>query len=267
MDRNAVVAGHFYPKDKASLIENLEKLILSKAEKKTAKGIVLPHAGFQYSGAVAGETIGSVVVPEVVIILGPSHTGQGHPYSIISSGIWKTPLGEINISEELAKKLLLENSLLVEDESAHAYEHCVEVLLPFIQFINNQTKIVPIVISDFKNENFKEIGKSIAAVISKFNQDVLLIASTDFTHYEPQDQACKKDAEVIDAILKLDSNKMLKIVREQKISMCGYAPVAVMVNACSELKAQKGDLIKYQTSGDASGDYDSVVGYGGIVIN
>ena len=267
MDRKAVVAGHFYAREKDALLEMLKQLIPLNAAKKSVLGVVLPHAGFSYSGGVVGKTIASIQVPDKIIILGPNHTGQGQPYSLVSSGVWNTPLGEIEIDADLAGKLLAASSLLIEDETAHIYEHSIEVILPFIQFINPRAKIIPVVISDFKNEGFKKVGEDIAKVISESSNDVLIIASTDFTHYEPQPEAEKKDAAVIEAIVGLNPDKMLEIVQEQKISMCGFGPVSVMLNACKLLQAKNGKLIQYQTSGDISGDYDSVVGYAGIVIH
>ncbi len=266
MKRKAVVAGQFYPANQKSLLRQIEELIDKQAQKQDVLAVIMPHAGYIYSGPVAGKTISQVKINNTALILGPNHTGLGGPYNLISSGTWSTPLGEVPINENLAKLLIKNSSVIVEDESAHIYEHSIEVELPFLQYFNKNITIVPMIISDFLPGNFKKVGEEIAQAIQQYEKPTLIVASTDMTHYEPHEQARDKDKAAIEAILELDPEKLYAAVNKQKISMCGIAPVEVALYACKNLGAKNAQLIEYQTSGDTSGDYSSVVGYAGIVI-
>ncbi|MFH2139072.1 MAG: AmmeMemoRadiSam system protein B [Candidatus Omnitrophota bacterium] len=268
MDRKAVVAGHFYSNDKNTLREDIARLTAETgAQKKKAIAAIMPHAGYVYSGVVAGKTIAELEVPDTVVIMGPNHTGLGKPYSIVTSGVWETPLGQTFIDENLASLIVGNSQFIEEDESAHMYEHCIEVEIPFFQYINKNINIVPMVINDLILKSFKIVGEDIARAIGEFKKPVLIVASSDMTHYEPQAQAQEKDREAIDCILELNPEKLHEVVMRRNISMCGFAPVCVALYACKSLNAQAGNLVAYQTSGDFSGDYDSVVGYAGIIIS
>lgn len=266
MLRKPVVAGQFYPQTAESLNKMLSKLVDLDSEKQDCKGIIMPHAGYIYSGYVAGATISKVTVKQTAVILGTNHTGLGEPFSIITSGNWMTPLGEVKIDAEIAEAVLKASSFLKEDPRTHLNEHSIEVEIPFLQYCKKEVKIVPIVISSAGIKEYQLLGDEISAGFKKVGRAALFVASTDLTHYESKDDAAEKDRLVIDAILNLDEEKLFQVVEENNISMCGAAPVCVFLRLCKNLGAQKAGLVKYQTSGDISGDYSSVVGYAGMVI-
>jgi len=266
MIREPVVAGQFYPKSPSSLEAQISSYIDKKATKEEAIGIVSPHAGYMYSGAVAGAVISRIKLKDTFVIMGPNHTGYGKPFSIMTAGTWRTPLGEVEIDSQLAKQILAESRNLEEDQVAHIYEHSIEVQIPFLQYLKQDIKIVPIVLSHAPRAVYKEIGKAIAKAIKELKAEAVIIASSDMTHYEPQESAKKKDAQAINAILELNEDELLNRVEKLNISMCGYAPVATLISAARELGARRAELVKYQTSGDTTGDYSAVVGYAGIMM-
>jgi AmmeMemoRadiSam system protein B/AmmeMemoRadiSam system protein A len=244
----------------------LEMLVDEKAEKKEVIGLVSPHAGYPYSGPVAGAVISRIKFKDTFIIIGPNHTGRGKPLSIMTQGSWKTPLGEVEIDTELGEQILSSSSHLQEDDSAHQSEHSIEVQLPFLQYFKPDIRMVPITLAYGSGAIYKEIGRDIAGAIKKLNREVVIMASSDMTHYESQESAQQKDTQAIDAILSLDEDELLKRVEELDISMCGYAPTVSLITAARELGAKSAELVRYQTSGDTTGDYASVVGYAGIII-
>ncbi len=266
MIRKPVVAGQFYPQTEASLNKMLSGLVNPEAEKEPAKGVIMPHAGYIYSGYVAGVTISKVEIKKTAVILGTNHTGSGKPFSIMTSGSWLTPLGEVKIDAEIAKSILKGSSLLKEDPSAHMYEHSIEVEIPFLQYLKKDIKIVPIVVSVGDIEDYQLLGKEIASSFEKVGRSALFIASTDFTHYESKEKAEEKDRLAINAILDIDEERLFNVVKELNISMCGLGPTCTLISLCKNLGAKKAGLVKYQTSGDISGDYTSVVGYAGMTI-
>ncbi len=266
MIRKPVVAGQFYPGTASQLEAMVEQLIDKTAVKEEVIGLVSPHAGYIYSGSVAGATISRIIFKDTFIIIGPNHTGLGKPGSIMTEGTWTTPLGEVEIDSELGKKILSISDYLQEDHVAHLQEHSLEVQIPFLQYFKSDVKIVPIVLASSSGDRYKEIGREIAQAVKELNKEVVIIASSDMTHYEPQETARKKDNQAIEAMLDLDEDELLRRVEELNISMCGYAPVVSLISAAKELGATGAELVKYQTSGDTSGDYSSVVGYAGILI-
>ena len=266
MSRNPVVAGQFYPGSASQLKAMIETLVDKKAKKQDATGLVLPHAGYVYSGPVAGAVISRIKFKDTFIIIGPNHHGRGKPLSIMTQGAWKTPLGEVEIDSELAGQILANSSHLQEDDAAHQYEHSIEVQIPFLQYFKPDIRIVPITLAYASGDVYKEIGKEIAKAIRELNREVVIIASSDMTHYESQESAKKKDTQAIEAVLELNEDKLLRRVEELDISMCGYAPTVTLISAAKELGAKTAELVKYQTSGDITGDYSSVVGYAGIII-
>jgi len=266
MVRNPVVAGQFYPAPASQLKEMIRGMVDEKAEKEEVIGLISPHAGYIYSGAVAGATISRIKFKDTFIIIGPNHTGRGKPLSIMTEGVWKTPLGDVEIDSELAKQILATSTHLEEDHLAHQHEHSIEVQLPFLQYFKPDIRLVPIVFSYYSDTTYKEIGREIAQAVKDLNREVVIIASSDMTHYEPQEVAQEKDAQAIEAILDLDEDELLKRVEELNISMCGYAPAVSLISAAKELGAVRAELVKYQTSGDTTGDYSAVVGYAGIII-
>ncbi len=266
MKRQAVVAGQFYPARPGQLREMIESMVDSSAAREEVIGLVSPHAGYIYSGPVAGATLSRVKLKDTVVILGPKHTGYGQPFSIMTEGSWTTPLGEVEIDTKLAEAILGASHYLQVDEMAHRYEHSIEVQLPFLQYFKPDIRLVPIMLTHAAANIYREIGQAVAQAIRDLNRKVVIIASSDMTHYESQDSAKRKDTQAIEAILKLDEDELLKRVEALDITMCGYAPAASLLVAAKELGATGAELVRYQTSGDTSGDYSAVVGYAGIII-
>jgi len=266
MIRNPVVAGQFYPESPRQLRSMIKGLVDDKAGKEEVIGLISPHAGYIYSGPVAGATISRIKFKDTFIIMGPNHTGHGQPLSIMTEGTWKTPLGEVEIDSELGRKILATSGYLQEDHVAHRYEHSIEVQLPFLQYFRPDIKLVPIVLAYAGGDAYKEIGRGIARAVKDLNREVVIVASSDMTHYEPRDSAERKDTQAIEAILDLNEDELLRRVQELDISMCGYAPAVSLISAAKELGAKGAELVRYQTSGDVTGDYTSVVGYAGVII-
>jgi AmmeMemoRadiSam system protein B/AmmeMemoRadiSam system protein A len=264
--RQPVVAGQFYPGSAAELRKLIGSFIEAKAAKTDAVGVVAPHAGYPYSGPVAGAVFSRLVFKDTFIILGPNHTGRGRPYAIMTHGLWRTPLGDVEIDAELARHILAGSRLLEEDALAHQYEHSIEVQLPFLQYFKPDVRIIPICLGASSGDVLHDIGMGIARSLQALGRKVVILASSDMTHYESQEAAQSKDSQAIETILNLDAGALIRRVEEKNISMCGYAPVAVMLTAARELGAGKPKLIKYQTSGAVTGDYRQVVGYAGIIV-
>ncbi|MES0278910.1 MAG: AmmeMemoRadiSam system protein B [Dehalococcoidales bacterium] len=266
MIRQPAVAGQFYPGTAEELRAAIDGLVDKEVVKEEVIGLVSPHAGYIYSGPVAGATISRIKFRDTFIVIGPNHTGMGKPFSIMTEGAWQTPLGEVAIDSELARQIRDDSSHLEEDTAAHQNEHSVEVQIPFLQYFKPDVKIVPIVLASASADVLKEIGREIAGAVSRLKRPVVILASSDMTHYEPQAAAAEKDRQAIGAILDMDEDKLLERVAGLGISMCGYVPVVAMMAAARELGAGTAELVKYQTSGDISGDYGRVVGYAGIIL-
>jgi len=259
-------AGRFYPAEIKQLNEMLGCFIKTAESKKKALGVVSPHAGYVYSGKVAGLTLSSIQIPDRIIILGPNHTGYGADTSIMNTGAWSMPQGSVPVDEELSNKLLINGSkILRADVNAHSHEHSIEVQLPFLQYLNKNIRIVPICMRDYSLATCRELGRAIYETIKDI-EGALIVASSDMTHYEPQEYAEIQDRKAIKKIIALDPDGLLYLVEKENISMCGAGPVAAMLFAVKLLGAKKSELILYNTSGEASGDYSSVVGYAGIVV-
>ncbi len=266
MVRNPVVSGQFYPESPDQLRAMIKGFVDEKAVKAEVIGLVSPHAGYIYSGPVAGAVMSRVKFKATFVIMGPNHTGMGKPLSIMTQGTWKTPLGEVEIDSELGKRILATSSHLQEDYVAHQHEHSIEVQLPFLQYFKKDIKLVPIMLAYSSLATYKEIGKELARAIKDLNKEVVIIASSDMTHYESQQSAERKDTQAIEAILDLNEDELFRRVDELNISMCGYAPTVSLISAAKELGATGAELVRYQTSGDVTGDYSAVVGYAGIII-
>jgi MEMO1 family protein len=266
MTRQPVAAGKFYPGSKKALDEQIGLMPGKGTDKKQVLAVVSPHAGYVYSGPVACSVFSNIRITDSVIILGPNHTGTGQPFAVYGKGKWHTPMGDIAIDEELSASICQGTDLIKHDTSAHAYEHSIEVQLPIMQYFRDDFRIVPIVLSDGSLQQCQQIASAIAEAIKRAKKDILIVASSDMTHYEPQDKAKSKDKIAIDAVLKLDESLLYEVVQRHGISMCGYIPVVVMLSAVKKLGGKEARLVKYSTSGDVSGDYSSVVGYAGISI-
>ncbi|HSH68977.1 MAG TPA: AmmeMemoRadiSam system protein B, partial [Deferrisomatales bacterium] len=259
MIRNPAVAGQFYSNDPVALRSYLTAALATDVPATPEVfGVVSPHAGYIYSGAVAGAVFGRVQVPGTVLLLGPNHTGVGTAASIVSSGAWATPLGTSEIDTGLAEALKAACPLLQEDTRAHAREHSLEVQLPFLQVCNPQVCIVPIAFMLRRFEEIEQVGRAIAAVLTTWPNPVLVVASSDMTHYESRAEAERKDRLAIDRVLAVDGAGLLATAREHGMSMCGVVPTAVMLVAAAAGGATGGELVRYATSGDTTGDYRQV---------
>lgn len=266
--REPAVAGTFYPGNPENLREEVQGYL--RAEPQTtpiqALGMVSPHAGYMYSGHVAGAVFSRLKIPQKLLVLCPNHTGLGVQASINLAGRWKTPLGETKIDSSLARHIQELFPLIEEDSQAHAREHALEVQLPFLQVLRPDFEFVPICLSHFSWEECREIGEAMAKLIQKSSEEILMVASSDMNHYEDQETTLRKDQIAIDCILELDPELLYQRVHEEGISMCGIIPTTCMMVAANELGAKKAILVKHATSGDVSGDYSAVVGYAGIII-
>ncbi len=267
MKRKPSVAGYFYPSNPKALRNLIERMVDPEAEAQEAICVVSPHAGYEYSGNVAGSVFSSVKLPEKFIIIGPNHRDVSTNLAIMKHGVWETPLGDVPVDSSLAEMVMKYSDLIVENEKSHQLEHSLEVQVPFIQYFKKDISIVPISIAyHTPYDELEELGKAISRGIKEYGQDVLIIASTDMSHYVSQDEAKEKDFLAIERILQLDAKGLYEIVKRERISMCGYQPTAAGLVASKELDAKKAELIRYQTSGDVSGNFSEVVGYAGIRI-
>lgn len=268
MIRKPAVAGYFYPSRTDELTSLVRSMVNPGLEKKMAIALISPHAGFVYSGPVAGALFSSVFLPNRIVLLGPSHRMIDSKFALMQEGSWSTPLGDVPVDSELADLIISHSDLLSVDEAAHANEHSIEVQLPFIQYFNNGVSIVPISIgyhASFKE--LEELGSAVAQSVQKTGKDVLIVASTDMSHYVSHEEAKRLDFLAIQQIQNLNPRGLYDVVTLKNISMCGYQPTTSAMIAALQLGAREASLIKYQTSGEISGDYGEVVGYAGIRIS
>jgi MEMO1 family protein len=266
MLREPAVVGRFYPANAAALRADVNSYLSSGREQVAAVGCIAPHAGYMYSGQVAGAVFSRLEIPACCIVLCPNHTGFGHPLAIMKEGGWRTPLGTLPIASALAGKLLQAFPALAEDSAAHRSEHAIEVELPFLQVKRPDLQFVPIAVGTGRLLLLEELGESVANVIRLSEQPVLIIASSDMNHYEDDATTRVKDRKAIDRILALDARGLHETVMNENISMCGFGPAVAMLTAAKRLGAKSAELVQYATSGDVSGDRDTVVGYAGIVV-
>jgi MEMO1 family protein len=264
MDRETAVAGRFYSDDPKALAEELDGLLAADGPRVAAKGVVVPHAGYVYSGAIAGAVYARVVVPPRIVALGPNHTGLGRPAALWpADGSWRTPLGNVPVATEPTAALAAAPGIAI-DRAAHLQEHSLEVQLPFLQRIRRDAEIVALCLGPLDLDACEEVGRAVAAVAR--DAGALLVASTDMSHYIPADAAREKDHLAIEHILALDPEGLFRTVRRERISMCGVIPTTVMLFAARELGATGAELVRYGNSGDVSGDMRHVVGYAGLVV-
>ena len=264
--RHPSVAGRFYPGQPEVLLRDLHSYLGGAGEKIEAIGCVVPHAGYMYSGHVAGAVYARLALPTRFIILCPNHTGAGKPLAVMSEGGWDTPLGQAEIDHELATELRQDMRFLSEDAVAHRAEHALEVQLPFLQALRPEFTFVPIAVGVGSYEPLAELGEAIARVAAAHDDKILIIASSDMNHYESDVITRIKDSKAIEQILKLDPAGLYDVVVSEDISMCGYGPTIAMLTAAKRLGAESADLVKYATSADVSGDRDTVVGYAGVIV-
>jgi MEMO1 family protein len=264
--REPAVAGRFYSADPAELRADVTSYLSPSQEQVPAIGCIAPHAGYIYSGRVAGAVFSRIEIPSCCIVLCPNHTGFGHPLAIMKEGAWRTPLGDLPIDSDLAGRLLQAFPALVEDSAAHRSEHAVEVELPFLQVVRTGVKFVPIAVGTGRLMLLEHLGEALATVIETCAQPVLMIASSDMNHYEDDSTTRVKDRKAIDQILAFDPRGLYNTVINESISMCGFGPAVAMLTAAKRLGAREAALVEYATSGDVSGDRETVVGYAGIIV-
>lgn len=273
--RTPAVAGMFYPSEKNELKESIRQCFLHSfgpgklpptEEKKKIYGVVCPHAGYMYSGPVACHSLYSISSesPELFIIIGPNHWGVGCNVAAMKDCSWETPLGQVEVDSEAAAELAKITNIVDLDFSSHIKEHSLEVQVPMLQEVYSKFKILPIALIDQEKDTAEKVGEAVATIAKQKNS--MIIGSSDFTHYEPNEFAHEQDKALIEPILDLDIEKFYKILYERNVTACGYGAIASTMIACKKLGATKGELLKYATSGDVTGDTSSVVGYGSIIF-
>ncbi len=278
--RYPAVAGTFYESRREALVNRIEWCFnhrlgpgnlpkVSIQRRKESIGFIVPHAGYMYSGPIAAHAYYRLALegrPDVFVIIGPNHTGIGTAVSIYDKGVWVTPLGEVRVDSEFALEILKNSNYIDINYPAHTYEHSIEVQLPFLQYLFNEFPFVPVTMGYQTPEIAKDVANAIVNASRKLGKNVVILASTDFTHYEPHDVAYKKDEEAIQSIIRLDPELLYEVVTSKDISMCGVGPVMTLMYAAINSGGRSGELLKYATSGDVTGELEAVVGYASIRI-
>ena len=272
MIRKPVVAGQFYPGTKNELEEMIDSCIQHKfgpgnqiQNDEGIYGVISPHAGYVYSGPTACHSYKAISSknPELVIILGPNHFGVGKDVATMVDVQWETPLGLVEVDSEAAKEIVNNSKYIEIDEFSHSRDHSLEVQIPMLQSIfSEKFKILPIILRDQSLEMAKDVGNAVAQIAKSRN--AMIVASSDFTHYEENSFAHSQDKALIEPILEMDVEKFYRVLMEKRVTACGYGAMASVMIACKNLGAVKGELLSYTTSGDVMGDTSSVVGYGAI---
>jgi len=270
--RPPAVAGRFYPARAETLSHDLDEYLApgpeapAEGEAGEPLGCVVPHAGYMYSGHVAGAVYRQLPPRPSYIILGPNHFGRGAPLAMMSQGAWRTPLGEVPLDSELGEAVRQGCHLLMEDRDAHQTEHSLEVQVPFLQRRVGQFYMLAIAVGSVGYAALESLGHGVAQAVKQAQRPVLIIASSDMNHYEPDGITREKDHRAIQRILARDPDGLYHVLRREGISMCGYGPAISMLTAAIELGADRASLVKYATSADVSGDRSAVVGYAGIIV-
>jgi len=271
--RLPVVAGQFYPNKRHELERQIERFFHKAGvhEKIKARGVLAPHAGYVFSGATAAKAIGAVNIPKTVILLGPNHQGRGARAAVYDSGVWETPLGQVKVNAELGAHLCRAVSGFSSDCDAHRFEHSLEVMLPFLQYQNPEVEIVPVMLQEHSLEALQQMGQELAEVLRPMNDDgddVLILTSSDMSHYISASAARKQDMPVLELLTQGKAQEMYIHVVKQQISMCGIFPATLMLTTLNALAGEpcRGELLEYTHSGVVSGDNDAVVGYAAAVF-
>lgn len=275
--RRPCQAGAFYEGTAESLKRQIENCFLHelgpgkipevvKTGPRQVIGLVCPHAGYMFSGPVAAHAYHKLALdgkPDVVVLFGPNHTGYGSALAVMNEGFWRTPLGDVEVDGELANQIVRESRIIDVDDSAHRFEHSIEIQLPFLQYLyGSEFKIVPICFLMQDLSSAREVGQAVAKVLA--GKNAVIIASSDMTHYEPQESAKKKDEMALEAVEAMDEAKFYSVIEAHRVSACGYGPIAALITAAKILGAKEAKLLCYKTSGDVIGDYSSVVGYAAV---
>ena len=277
--RRPCQAGAFYAGTAESLKKQIENCFLHelgpgkipetiKTGPRQVVGLVCPHAGYMFSGPVAAHAYYKLALdgkPDIVVLFGPNHTGYGSALAVMNEGFWRTPLGDVEIDAELANQIVDESHIIDVDDSAHRFEHSIEVQLPFLQYLyGSEFKIAPICFLMQDLSSARDVGQAVAKVLA--GKNAVIIASSDMTHYEPQKSAETKDKMALEAVEEMDEAKLYSVVEAHRISACGYGPIAALITAAKNLGMKKAKLLCYKTSGDVIGDYSSVVGYATVCL-
>ena len=268
MLRLAAVAGQFYPGNPGELTRAVETYTSEqKTQGKTrVRACLVPHAGYMYSGAVAGAVFSRIQLTRKVLLLGVRHYPRGEALAILSEGTWRTPLGDAPVDRGLAERLLKECPALREDSEAHSREHSLEVEIPFLQVLDPGFSFAPVVVGTLRPEELRELGEGVARVLAESPEDILLVTSSDMNHYEDDQTTRHKDQAAIERMLELDAAGLYEVCRHKRITMCGLGPAIAMLTAMQHLGVKNAELVRYATSGDVSGDRDTVVGYAGMTF-
>ena len=275
--RTPAVAGMFYPKTQKELKSTIRDCFLHSygpgklspsSHNEKIIGIICPHAGYMYSGPIAANSYYAISSrePDLVVIIGPNHWGVGCNIATMKEAVWKTPLGDIEVDSQAAVEINKASKIIELDLFSHTRDHSLEVQLPMLQEIySHKFKILPIIMIDQNYNSAKEVGQAIAKIAN--NKKIVIIGSSDFTHYEENSFAHKQDMALIEPILTMDVDRFYRILQENQVSACGYGAIASTIIACKELGASKGTLERYATSGDITGEKNSVVGYASIIFS
>jgi MEMO1 family protein len=264
--RLPAVAGRFYPNDPEELTAAVRGHAKPQPALEHVKACLVPHAGYMYSGHVAGAVFSRIVLPKKIVIFGVRHRPRGEPMALISSGAWKTPLGDVPIEESLAAALQKECPILREDRLAHSAEHSLEVQLPFLQVLSPGFAFVPVALGTVRFDDLVAVGEALARLLAA-NPEVLLLTTSDLNHYENDAMTRLKDKKAIDQLLALNPRALYEVCGNENISMCGLGPAVAMLTALRALAAKQATLVRYATSADVSGDTASVVGYAGFIFS
>jgi AmmeMemoRadiSam system protein B len=264
--RAPAAAGYFYPANPGELRALVASLCGEAAIRRNAVAIIVPHAGYQYSGRTAGMVFSRVIIPERVILVGPNHRSLGPAVCVYPRGAWQTPLGRVMVDAETTAALVTDLPGAVADAIPHEEEHSLEVQLAFLQFHCPDLRGAFVILGDVALNEVQAVGDGLAKVIREHCPSALLLASTDLSHYLPEEEARRRDARAIEAMCALDEAALYERVENEGISMCGYMAAAVVIRAAKALGATTATLVDYRTSAEASGDTSAVVGYAGIVL-
>lgn len=266
MIRASAVAGQFYSADPQQLKQQVETFLSGAETRHEAIGVILPHAGYVYSGSVAGRVLAETMIPRQVILCGPNHRGAGAPAAVSGASAWASPLGDVPVASELRDRLLDTIEPLQVDDLAHQFEHSLEVMLPFLQLSRPGVEIVPLALGHLSLKQCLQLGCELGRALVDWDQPVLLLASSDMHHFSSAEVTERLDAEAIERMTTFDIEGLYRTVQEQQISMCGVLPAVVVMTAARELGASRCRLVDYSHSGRVNGDYSSVVGYAGLSI-
>ncbi len=264
--RMPAVAGMFYEGQPERLREQVLGCLPAGVQPEAALGVIVPHAGYVYSGGVAGAVYARVALPRTAVVLCPNHTGRGAPASLEPSDAWRTPLGDVPTNARLARRLLELAPSLEEDRGAHVREHSLEVQLPFLQVLRPDAEIVPVCLGAPDLELCRQVGEAVARIQAEEPEPPLLIASSDMNHYEPRDVGRRKDERALARIEDLDPEGLFTTVRTENISMCGFLPATALLFAARQAGAHHARIVARRDSGDETGDTSSVVGYAGVIV-